>query len=112
MAAGDSTATVVTTLLVISRAFVERRDRDATILLTSVDSVAASSNGADSAEIASETRRAAHNKRVRLRVAPDGATEIVGKDADGALGAERRLLADARYAPQHRRFTSGRAGSA
>ena len=85
MAAGDSTATVVTTLLVISRAFVERRDRDATILLTSVDSVAASSNGADSAEIASETRRAAHNKRVRLRVAPDGATEIVGKDADGAL---------------------------
>jgi hypothetical protein len=40
--AGDSTATVVTTLLVISRAFVERRDRDATVLLASTDSVAAS----------------------------------------------------------------------
>src|SRR5688572_16427416 len=45
MPAGDSTATVVTTLLVISRAFVERRDRDATIVLASTDSVAAWSNG-------------------------------------------------------------------
>src|SRR5688500_12535576 len=73
MAAGDSTATVVTTLLVISRAFVERRDRDATILLTSADSVVASSNGADSVMVANETRHALQGKRVRLRVAPDGA---------------------------------------
>ena len=85
MAAGDSTATVVTTLLVITRAFVERRDRDATILLTSADSVVASSNGADSLTVANETRHALQGKRVRLRVAPDGATEIVGKDIDGAL---------------------------
>src|SRR5688572_11924132 len=85
MAAGDSTATVVTTLLVISRAFVERRDRDATILLTSADSVVASSNGADSVIVANETRHALQGKRVRLRVAPDGATEIVGKDIDGTL---------------------------
>ena len=83
MPAGDSTATVVTTLVVISRAFVERRDRDATVLLTSTDSVAAASTGADSMVIANETRRALQGKRVRLRVAPDGATEIVGKDVDG-----------------------------
>jgi hypothetical protein len=83
MPAGDSTATVVTTLVVISRAFVERRDRDATVLLTSTDSVAAASTGADSLIIAEETRRALQGKRVRLRVAPDGATEIIGKDVDG-----------------------------
>ena len=84
MASGDSTATVVTTLVVISRAFVERRDRDATILLTSTDSVEAASTGADSTVIANETRRALQGKRVRLRIAPDGATEILGKDSGGA----------------------------
>src|SRR6476619_7502000 len=48
MSAGDSTATVVSTLLVISRTFVERRDRDASIVVASTDSVAASRTGADS----------------------------------------------------------------
>lgn len=84
MSAGDSTATVVTTLFVLSRAFVERRERDATILLTWADSVAASSDGADSLVVAAETRRALRGKRVRLRIAPDGATELVGKDTDGS----------------------------
>lgn len=81
MPSGDTTATMVTTLVVISRAFVERRDRDATILLASTDSVAAASNGADSATIALEMRRALQGRRVRLRVAPDGATELI--DAGG-----------------------------
>src|SRR6188472_1334678 len=84
MSAGDSTATVVSTLLVISRTFVERRDRDASILLTSTDSVAASSSGADSLTVATETRRAMQGKRVRLRIAPDGATEVVDGGADGS----------------------------
>jgi hypothetical protein len=83
MGAGDSTATVVTTLLVISRSFVERRDRDGTVLLASTDSVAASSSGADSQSVAAETRRALLGKRVRLRIAPDGATELVGGDVAG-----------------------------
>lgn len=82
--AGDSTATVVTTLLVISRTFVERRDREASILLTSTDSVAASSSGADSLAVGLETRRAMQGKRVRLRIAPDGATEIVAGEGDGS----------------------------
>jgi hypothetical protein len=55
---GDSTTTVVTTLIVISRTFVERRDRDATVLLAATDSVAASSSGADSQVVATETRLA------------------------------------------------------
>lgn len=84
MPSGDSTATVITTLLVISRTFVERRDRDASILLTSTDSVAASSSGADSLLVATETPRAMQGKRVRLRIAPDGATEVVGGDAGGS----------------------------
>ena len=74
---GDSTATAVTTLLVISRAYVERRDGDATILLASTDSVTASSTGADSTMVAGELRRALQGKQVRLRVAPDGSTEVV-----------------------------------
>ena len=89
MPAGDSTATVITTLLVISRTFVERRDRDASILLTSTDSVAASSSGADSLSVATETPRAMQGKRVRLRIAPDGATEVV----DGAAGSSSELNA-------------------
>lgn len=84
MAAGDSTATVVTTLVVISRAFVERRERDATVLVTWADSVAASSDGADSVSVATEMRRALQGKRVRLRIAPDGATEIIGRDANAS----------------------------
>jgi hypothetical protein len=83
MPSGDSTASVVTTLLVISRTFVERRDRDASVLLSSTDSVAASSNGADSLIVATETRRALQGKKVRLRIAPDGATEILGGDIAG-----------------------------
>jgi hypothetical protein len=82
--AGDSTATVVTTLLVISRALVERRERDTTVLLTWADSVDASSDGADSLVFAKEMRRALQGRRVRLRIAPDGATEFVGRDAEGA----------------------------
>lgn len=85
MAAGDSTATVITTLLVISRTFVERRDGEASILLTSTDSVVASSSGADSVTVPSEAHRAMQGKRVRLRIAPDGATEVVdGIAGDGA----------------------------
>ena len=81
---GDTTATVVATLFVVSRAFVERRERDATIVLASTDSVAVASNGADSLFIANEALRALQGRRVRLRIAPDGATEVVG----GGSGAE------------------------
>lgn len=83
-AAGDTTATVVATLVVLSRAHVERRDRDATIVLASTDSVVVSSTGADSMFIATEAMRALQGKRVRLRIAPDGATEVLG----GGSGAE------------------------
>lgn len=83
MNTGDSTATVVTTLLVISRTLVERREGEGSVLLASTDSVAASSTGADSVAVATETRRALQGKRVRLRIAPDGATELVGGDAGG-----------------------------
>jgi hypothetical protein len=83
MSAGDSTATVVSTLLVISRTFVERRDRDASVVLASTDSVSASSTGADSQTVATETRRALQGKHVRLRISPDGATELAGGDVAG-----------------------------
>jgi hypothetical protein len=83
MAAGDSTATVISTLLVISRTFVERRDRDASVVLASTDSVAASSTGADSQTVVTETRRALQGKKVRLRISPDGATELAGGDVAG-----------------------------
>lgn len=86
---GDTTAAVVTTLVVVSRAFVERRDRGGTIVLASTDSVSASSNGADSAIVAQEARRALQGMRVRLRIAPDGATEL----ADDTPGAAARLHA-------------------
>ena len=84
---GDSTTTMVTTLLVISRAFVERRDRDATIVLASTDSVVASSTGPELPMISADALRALQGKRVRLRIAPDGATEVVGGDSGAELNA-------------------------
>ncbi len=89
MSAGDSTATVVATLLVISRTFVERRDHDASVVLASTDSVAASSTGADSQSVGADTRRALQGKQVRLRISPDGATELAGGDVavNGDLNA-------------------------
>lgn len=84
----DSTAAVVTTLLVISRAYVARRDGDATIVMASTDSVAASSSGLDSTAVAAEARRTLQGRRVWLRIAPDGATEILNQDhGDDALNA-------------------------
>jgi hypothetical protein len=83
MNAGDSTATVVATLLVISRTFVERRDGEASVLLASTDSVAASSTGADSLAVATGTRRALQGRQVRLRISPDGATELASGDVAG-----------------------------
>ena len=83
MNASDSTATVVNTLVVISRTFIERRDGEASLVLASTDSVAASSTGADSQSVASETRRALQGKQVRLRISPDGATELAGGDVAG-----------------------------
>ena len=84
---GDSTTTMVTTLLVLSRAFVERRDRDATIVLASTDSVVASSTGPELPMISAEALRALQGKRVRLRIEPDGATEVVGGDRGAELNA-------------------------
>ena len=84
---GDSTTTMVTTLLVISRAFVERRDRDATIVLASADSVVASSTGPELPMISADALRALQGKRVRLRIEPDGATEVVGGDRGAELNA-------------------------
>jgi len=83
----DSTTTMVTTLLVISRAYVERRDRDATIVLASTDSVVASSTGPELPMISPDALRALQGKRVRLRIAPDGATEVVGGDSGAELNA-------------------------
>ena len=89
---GDSTASVVTTLLVLSRAIVEARDKNGTIVLAATDSVALTSTGADSALVAAETRRALQGKRVRLRIAPDGATEMIG-DASGVQPELHALFA-------------------
>ena len=84
---GDSTTTMVTTLLVLSRAYVERRDRDATIVLASTDSIVASSTGPELPMISPDALRALQGKRVRLRIAPDGATEVVGGDSGAELNA-------------------------
>ena len=74
----DSTMSITSSLLVFTRAIVDGRDTAGTFMTATTDSVSLVSSGADSSTAASEARRALLGRRVRLHVAPDGATEVIG----------------------------------
>ena len=80
MGVADSTTTVVTVLRALTRAVVERSDAAGTVLATTADSVEVSSTGGHrgrAAGLGASTRAALRGRVVRLRVAPDGATEVL-----------------------------------
>lgn len=87
--AADSTMTITSSLLVFTRAIVDGRDDAGTFMTAMTDSVSLLSTGADSSTAALEARRAFLGRRVRLHVAPDGATEVVG----GGVGVNPELRA-------------------
>ena len=82
MGVADSTTTVVTTLRALTRAVVERGDSGGTVLATTADSVEVTSTGGHrgrAAGLGAHTREALRGRVVRLRVAPDGTTEVLGQ---------------------------------
>ena len=80
MGVADSTTTVVTVLRALTRAVVERSDAGGTVLATTADSVELSSTGGHrgrAAGLGAHTQATLRGRVVRLRVAPDGATEVL-----------------------------------
>jgi hypothetical protein len=93
VAADDSTETVATTLPSPTQTGDSERDSARGGRLRTTDSVAVSSSGGDAtrhAANADRARSALEGQRVRLRVASDGATEIVA--AAGASPAAQAVL--------------------
>jgi hypothetical protein len=70
----DTTTSVVSTLLVLSRTIVESSDSTGADLVAVTDSVAATSTGGRMPESAEDARRMLQGKLVHLHVSPDGAT--------------------------------------
>lgn len=78
----DSTTTVLTTLRALTHSVVERSDAAGTVLVTTTDSIDVTSTGghntgARAAAMGARTRDALEGREVRLRVAPDGTTEVL-----------------------------------
>jgi hypothetical protein len=79
VASGDSVVRVTNGMHVVSRAIVERSDAAGTTMLAMTDSVVLQSSTAPSRAL-EEARQALVGQKVRVRVAPDGATELLGDD--------------------------------
>jgi hypothetical protein len=86
----DTTTSVISTLLVLSRTIVESSDSTGADIVAVTDSVAATSSGGRTPESAEAARQMLQGKEVRLHLAPDGAT--VAEDA-GASPELRSLFA-------------------
>ncbi len=89
LAHADSTTTIVTTLLVMSRTIVETTDTLGSDVVAVTDSVATTTTGPQSFESPDLARRLLQGKPVHLRLAPDGATTV----ADDSSPADTRLRA-------------------
>jgi hypothetical protein len=81
--AADSTIAVTTTLLLLSRAIVERSDARGTVVRTVTDSVAVASTDGHAAQLSDAARRALVGREVRMLVAPDGAAQLLDAAAAG-----------------------------
>jgi hypothetical protein len=79
----DSTTTVVTTLRALTHSVVERSDASGTVLASTTDSVHVVSTGGSAGRhgtaLSDRARRALEGRTVRLRVAPDGSTEVLSQ---------------------------------
>ena len=85
----DTTTSVVSTLLVLSRTIVESSDSTGADGVAVTDSVAATSSGGRMPESAEAARQMLQGKEVHLRLSPDGAT--VAEDS-GATPEVRSLF--------------------
>lgn len=83
---GDTTMTVRTNLLVLTRSYVERTDAEGAIVLAITDSVLILSTGA-AGDWIDQTMRRLRGQRLRTRLAPDGAMTLLDDGGDPQLRA-------------------------
>lgn len=76
----DSTATDVTSLVMLARLTVESADADGATVLAVADSVRTESSGRYESDVLRQAR-ALQGQRFRFRVSPDGSTAVTGIDA-------------------------------
>lgn len=90
MAGMDSTMTVVTDMRVLTHAIVEHSDSLTTTMLAVTDSVLITTTSDAGAAPLERARRRLEGRRIRLRVSPDGLTEVIPDP--GSDDAELRSL--------------------
>ena len=83
---GDTTMTVRTNLLVLTRSYVERSDASGAIVLAITDSVLILSTGA-AGDWIDQTMRRLRGQRLRTQLAPDGAVTLLDDGGDPQLRA-------------------------
>ena len=76
----DSTVTVTTRTRVLAHSVVEKSEAGGTTMLAVTDSVIVSSAKGERPILTEQARPGLQGQRVQLRVAPDGATQVVGGD--------------------------------
>lgn len=89
--AGDTTLTVRTDLLVLTRSIVQRADADGATVLAITDSVLLFSTGR-AGDWIDQTQRRLRGQRLRMRLAPDGALTMLDEGARAPVDAELRAL--------------------
>jgi len=92
----DSTVTVITVTRVLAHSVVERRDSAGTRMLAVTDSVLVSGAAKDGRLNGTPAPTAVgglQGRRVQLRVAPDGATEVLAEEGDRLTPELRALFA-------------------
>jgi hypothetical protein len=87
---GDTTSSIVSTLLVLSRTIIESADSTGADIVAVTDSVAATSSGGRMPESAEAAREMLQGKEVHLHLSPDGT--IVAEDS-GASPEVRSMFA-------------------
>lgn len=90
LAGADSTMTVVTDMRLLTHAVVEHSDSLATTVLAVTDSVSITTTSNAGAAPLEQARRRLEGRRIRLRVSPDGLTEVLPDP--GSDDAELRSL--------------------
>jgi hypothetical protein len=84
----DTTSTMSTAMMVVTRAVVEKVNATATTLSCVTDSVTLKENGRSSSARSEKMRAALQGRRVTMSVAPDGGAKVVdGADANEELKA-------------------------
>lgn len=92
-AGGADTTMLTTSMVVFSHALVRRADANGAVILTTTDSVRIATDSY-TPEWVERARRELMGKQVRMRVTPEGATELLDHDEESLSDAARQLFSE------------------